>query len=190
VVLSGPSGTGKSTVIDRLLADPPIPLVVSHSLTTRPPRPDDKHVKRYEYVSREEFLARRDRGELLEWAEVSGHLYGTPREPVLKALEQGKWVLLEIDVQGGLAVKRQMPDTVMVFLKAPSIEVYEQRLRQRGTNSEEEIQRRLELARRELEQAKHYDYHVVNDKIDQAVSELRDLLARLHAQLQHGADGQ
>jgi len=179
IILSGPSGSGKSTVIDRLLADPPVPLAVSHSLTTRPPRPDDTHAKQYTHVSRDEFLQRVRRGELLEYAEVSGHLYGTPREPVQRALQEGKWLLLEIDVQGALAVKRQMPEAVMIFLKAPSISAYEQRLRARGTNTEEEIQRRLELARRELAAAEQYDYQVVNDRVDRAVAELRTILQEL-----------
>ena len=174
--MSGPSGTGKSTVIDRLLAEAPVPLVISHSLTTRPPRPDDTHLKRYTHLTRAEFLERVRNGELLEYAEVSGHLYGTPRRPVREAIEQGKWPLLEIDVQGAFAVKRQMPDAVMIFLKAPSMAVYEQRLRDRGTNTEEEIRRRLALAERELQAAEQYDFQVVNDELDQAVAELRKIL--------------
>ncbi len=179
IVLSGPSGAGKSTVVDQLLADPPVPLVVSHSLTTRACRPDDTHAKQYRHISRAEFLQRVRRGELLEYAEVSGHLYGTPREPAQQALQEGKWLLLEIDVQGAMAVKRQMPEAVTIFLKAPSMSAYEQRLRKRGTNSEEEIQRRLELARLELAAADQYDYQVVNDKVDQAVAELRTILQEL-----------
>jgi guanylate kinase len=178
-VLSGPSGSGKSTVIDRLLAESPLELVVCPSATTRAPRADDQHAKKYIHMDHSEFdRARRD-GELLEWAEVSGHWYGTPRQPVDEALAAGRSVLLEIDVQGGMAVKNIFPAAVMIFLRAESIDEYERRIRRRGTNSEDDIERRLAAARRELEAAAQYDYQVTNDDLDRTVGELRNILERL-----------
>ncbi len=178
IVLSGPSGSGKSTVIDRLLEQTPLPLEISASMTTRPPRGDDQHAKQYIYLSHAEFARARDAGELLECAEVSGHWYGTPRGPVEQALAAGRSVLLEIDVQGGMAVRKLFPDCVMIFLKARSLEEYELRIRRRGTNSEEEIERRLAAARRELAMASEYDFQVVNDDLEKAVVEIRQILSR------------
>jgi guanylate kinase len=178
IVLSGPSGTGKSTVIDRLLEQMPGSLEVSTSVTTRPPRPDDVHAKRYIHKSEPQFQDARQQGTLLECAEVSGHWYGTPREPVERALAEGRSVLLEIDVQGGMAVKRLFPECIMIFLKAPSLDEYERRIRHRGTNSEQEIQRRLAAARRELELADQYNYQVVNDDLNRSVAEIRSILER------------
>jgi guanylate kinase len=118
------------------------------------------------------------RSELLEWAEVSGHFYGTPRQPVERAREEARSILLEIDVQGGRSVKRLFPECLMIFLKTSSLDEYERRLRNRGTNSEEEIDRRLTAARRELDHASEYDYQIVNDDLDRAVQEIRDILIR------------
>lgn len=176
IILSGPSGSGKSTVIDQLLARSPIRLEVCPSMTTRPPRRDDQHAKRYIHLSDAEFEQSRNSGALLEDAQVSGYWYGTPREPVERALSEGRSVLLEIDVQGGTAVRRLYPECVLIFLKAPSLDEYERRIRGRGTNSEEEIQRRLATARQELERASDYNYQVVNDDLNRTVQELRGIL--------------
>ena len=178
IVLSGPSGSGKSTVIDRLLVRTPVALEISSSATTRPPRPDDRHAKRYIHMSDAEFAKARRNGEFLECAEVSGYWYGTPRAPVERALTEGRWVLLEIDVQGGMAVKQIYPDCVLIFLKAPSLDEYERRIRRRGTNSEPEIQQRLAVARRELELSSQYQYQLVNDNLDHTVDELAGILDR------------
>lgn len=177
-VLSGPSGSGKSTVIDRVLEKLAVPLEVSASATTRPPRADDAHTKRYIHMTEAEFEESRRSGKFVESARVSGHWYGTPRGPIEQAMAAGRSVLLEIDVQGGMAVKKLYPDCVMIFLKAGSLEEYERRLRHRGTNSEEEIQRRLAAARRELEMAAEYDYQVVNDDLENTVVELRQIFER------------
>ena len=176
IILSGPSGSGKSTVIDQLLARSPIRLEVCPSVTTRPPRRDDRHAKQYIHLSDAEFEQERNSGALLESAQVSGYWYGTPRGPVERALGEGCSVLLEIDVQGGTAVKKLFPDCVLIFLKAPSLDEYERRIRGRGTNSEEEIQRRLATARQELERASDYTYQVVNDDLNRTVQELRGIL--------------
>jgi guanylate kinase len=178
IVLSGPSGSGKSTVIDRLLDRSPIKLEVCPSVTTRPPRKDDTHTKQYIHLQPEEFRKAREQGELLECAEVSGHWYGTPRQPVEQARQAGRTILLEIDVQGGMSVKQVYPDCLMIFLKASSLDEYERRIRRRGSNSEQEIERRLAAARRELERASQYDHQVINDDLDRAVQEIRDILTR------------
>ena len=176
IVLSGPSGTGKSTVIDRLLEQLPGSLEISSSATTRPPRADDRHAKQYIHLTDAEFQNRLRNGELLESAEVSGYWYGTPRGPVEQALREGRSVLLEIDVQGGMEVRKSYPDCLMIFLMAPSLDEYERRIRRRGTNSEAEIQRRLAAARRELACASEYNHQVVNDDLDHTVAELRSIL--------------
>jgi guanylate kinase len=179
IVLSGPSGSGKSTLIDRLLKASPLPLEICPSVTTRSPRADDQHAKRYIHVSAGEFQEALESGKLLEWAEVSGHWYGTPREPVEAAIKRGHSILLEIDVQGGMAIRNIFPECVLIFLKASSVEEYERRLRRRGTNSEQEIERRLAAARRELEMATHYNFQVVNDDLDRAVHDIQEILKDL-----------
>jgi guanylate kinase len=165
-------------VIDRLLEQSPIALEVCPSVTTRPPRKDDTHTKQYIHLAPAQFQEAMTKGELLEWAEVSGYWYGTPKQPVEQARNESRSILLEIDVQGGMAVKRLYPDCIMIFLKTSSMDEYERRIRRRGTNSEAEIERRLAAARRELEHASDYHYQVVNDDLDEAVQEIREILIR------------
>ncbi len=178
VVLSGPSGSGKTTIVSRLLEQSPVRLVKSVSATTRPPRATEVDKQDYYFLTREEFERRRSDGEFLEWAEVfgSGYLYGTLTSELARAREAGAWAFLEIDVQGALEVMRQYPAAVTIFLKTPSEEVYEQRLRNRGTESDEVINRRLETAREELKSAGKYRYQVTNDDLDRAVAEICDIL--------------
>ena len=184
VVVSGPSGAGKSTVTGRLLGQPGIRARPSVSATTRPPRPGEEHGVHYFFMPRPEFEAARDRGEFLEWAEVHGNLYGTPTGPIKESLARRECVLLVIDVQGGHSVRRQVPNALLVFIDAPSLEVLERRLRDRGTDDEPTIRRRLENARREIEVG-HRDYDVVipNHDLDTAVAELALYLSR------HGCGG-
>ena len=141
IVISGPSGSGKSTLVQRLLARPDLRLRVSVSATTRQPRPGEEPGRDYVFLSPEQF--ERIRGELLESAEVHGHFYGTPAEPVRLAMADGFCVILVIDVQGGFQVRQKVPDALLVFVQPPSLEVLESRLRARGTDDEATIERRL-----------------------------------------------
>jgi guanylate kinase len=179
VVLSGPSGTGKTTIVHRLLRESPVPLRMSVSATTRPPRAGEVHGRDYYFLTPEEFERRRNAGEFLESAEVhkSGYWYGTLWSELNLAWEAGAWPLLEVDVQGAMNVIQRYPDAVSVFLLSPSVDEYERRLRARGTESESAIQRRLQTAREELKLTDCYRYKVVNDDLSRAVAEISSLLA-------------
>jgi len=178
VVLSGPSGSGKSTIVDRLIEAAPVKLIEAVSATTRPPRAGEVDGTDYYFLSPDEFETRRAQGEFLECAEVhgAGHWYGTLRSEIDRIRQSGAWALLEIDVQGALAVMRAFPQAVTIFLTTPSEVEYEQRLRHRGTESEKAIRRRLTTAREELTFADRYRYRVVNDDLDRAVQEISDIL--------------
>lgn len=179
VVLSGPSGSGKTTIVDRVIAESPVPLIKSISATTRPPRPNEQDGDNYYFLDLDEFLRRKENGEFLECAEVhgSGHWYGTLKSEIERAREAGGWAFLEIDVQGALNVMQEYPDAVTIFLTTPSEAVYEQRLRDRGTEDEEAIQRRLATARQELQLSERYRHCVVNDDLDRAVNEICSILS-------------
>jgi guanylate kinase len=181
VVVSGPSGVGKTTVIQRLVATCPLPLVRSISATTRAARPDETDGVDYHFLTREEFARRREAGEFLECFEVfeRGEWYGTLLSQVTPSLKAGKWVILGIDVRGALSVMERFAEAVTVFLRPNSREVLEQRLRGRGTESEPAIRHRLEQAERELAAAGRYQYQVINDDLDQAVREICGILTRV-----------
>lgn len=176
VILSGPSGSGKSTVVTALLKHCSVPLVLAVSATTRPARPGERDGREYYFLTPERFQRMREDGEFLECAEVFGNWYGTLRSEVAGRQLEGKWVLLEIDVQGALAVMEQQPDAVSLFLKTPSTEQYERRLRGRKTEDEQTIAKRLEGAQRELALAPRYRYQVVNDRVERAVEEICNIL--------------
>ena len=176
IVLSGPSGSGKSTLVERLLAVPALRLKRSISATTRSPRSGETPGRDYFFVSKEEF--ERMRGDLLETAEVHGNDYGTPQQPAREAMSAGYCVLLVIDVQGGLQVRKKVPGALLVFVKPPSLSTLEARLKTRGTDDDATIKRRLSGAVRELELASAYDVHVINDDLDQTVSDLAAILTR------------
>lgn len=182
-VISGPAGAGKSTVVRQLLTECSLPLVLSVSATTRPPRPGEVDGIHYHFLSHEEFARRRQAGEFLECKEVYGlgHWYGTLQSEVAAGLADGKWVILEIDVQGALSVLESHPETVTIFIHCGSQEELERRLRQRGTDSEAQIARRLEVARRELTYLDRYQHSIINNDVQQAVREICEILAR------HGA---
>lgn len=175
LVLAAPSGVGKTTVARALCAAEPH-VVFSVSATTRPPRPGERHGVDYWFLSDAEFRARIDAGLMLEWAEVHGHLYGTPRRNLEAAQTEGRHLLLDIDVQGARQVRRQVPGTVLIFLLPPSVEVWLARLRGRGSEDLAALQRRLESARRELLAAAEFDYIVVNDALEETVATVRAIL--------------
>lgn len=183
VVISGPSGSGKTTVVERLLRESPVKLRKSVSATTRRPRTNEVDGQNYHFLSGEEFARRRQNGEFLECAEVhgTGNWYGTLKSEVVAARAQGAWALLEIDVQGALAVVEQFPRALTIFLSTSSPAEFERRLRARGTEPEEVIQRRLATAARELEFSHRYRYRVVNDDLDQAVAEIISILRQWEA---------
>ena len=176
IVLSGPSGSGKSTLVERLLALPALRLKRSISATTRSPRSGETPGRDYFFVSKEEF--ERMRGDLLESAEVHGNDYVTPKQQAREAMAAGLCVLLVIDVQGGLQVRKKVPGALLVFVKPPSLSTLEARLRARGTDDDATIKRRLSGAAREFELASAYDVHVINDDLDQTVSDLAAILTR------------
>lgn len=175
LVLAGPSGVGKGTV-GRALLDHDPRLVWSVSATTRAPRPGEVDGVDYHFLSREAFEALRDSGGFLEWFEVYGQLKGTPIAPVLERLAAGDDVLLEVDVQGALAVKQRIPDALLVFLRAPDRSVQEARLRERGSDDPDQIERRLATAAAEEARAGRFDAVVVNDTVDQAVADIAAIL--------------
>jgi guanylate kinase len=178
-IVSGASGSGKTTVIDRLLAEmPPDQVRKSVSATTRPPRTGEIDGKHYHFWTRERFLSGIDAGEFLEFALVHGHYYGTLQSEVEPYSSRGVSVILDIDVQGAAQIRRLRPDAVTIFLRTSSPAVYEERLRQRGTETEEAIGRRLAAAERELAHAGEYAYQIVNDDLDLAVARLRTIVKR------------
>jgi guanylate kinase len=173
-VIAGPSGAGKGTLVRELLQRFPSTWL-SISATTRKPRRDEVDGRHYLFLAEDEFERLAEKGEFLEWAEVHGNLYGTPRSHVEKKRSQGLDVILEIDVQGARQVKAESPDAVTIFVMPPSSKVLEERLRGRGTESEEELRRRLENALEESRNIDDFDYVVVNDDLYRAVEELCDI---------------
>ena len=175
IIVSGPSGSGKSTLVERLRGLPGT--IFSISCTTRPARAAESPGKCYDFISEAEFQRRVAQGEFLEYAQVFGkHWYGTPRKWVDDARRQGLDLVLEIDVQGALQVKKQVPGAVAVFIVPPSRQDVERRLRARGQDSEEAIGRRLERARQEMSCWSQYDFVVVNDDLDRATQDLRAIV--------------
>ena len=182
IVLSGASGSGKSTIVERLLAErDEIPIRRSISTTTRQPREGEIPDVNYHFVSNDQFEAERDKGAFLEWAQVHKHYYGTSAEPVARLRGQGFGVILVIDVQGAMAVRAKVPDAVLIFVNTPSIAVLEQRLRDRETDDESTIELRLKNARHEMAMADQYDHQIINDQLDHAVAELARILTQSHS---------
>jgi guanylate kinase len=179
VVLSGPSGSGKTTIVERLIHESPVKLVKCISATTRPARPGEVHGNAYYFLSSEEFVRRRNANEFLETAEVfgAGYWYGTLKSELDRAHRENGWAFLEIDVQGALRVMEVYEDTLSIFLQPPSLEVCEQRLRSRATDSEETIQRRLQRVHDELQLAHRYRYSVVNDDLEVAIGRIKQILS-------------
>ena len=172
LVICAPSGTGKTTLTQRLIAEFPR-FAFSVSCTTRQPRQGETHGKDYEFLPVEEFLRRRDAGFFAEWAEVHGNYYGTPLESTRDLLASGRDMLFDIDVQGAAQLRRTIPGARLIFILPPSKEELERRLRNRGTENEESFNRRLAMAERELAQAHWFNLWIVNDDIELAWQELR-----------------
>ena len=170
-VFSGPSGVGKGTLLARLFQAVD-GISYSVSCTTRQPRAGEVDGVDYHFITEEQFQAHVQAGDFLEWAPVHSHHYGTLKSDVLKVLEGGHDIVLEIDVQGAFQVKEKMPEAVTVFIAPPSLEVLEKRLRGRHTESEEEIELRLHNALKEMKQKEYYDLVIVNNKLDEAVEQL------------------
>jgi guanylate kinase len=175
LVVSAPSGAGKTTLCRRLLEALP-GLVFSVSHTTRAPRASECSGVDYHFVSRAEFEARRQAGEFLEWAVVGGELYGTSSAQVEASLRAGHDVLLDLDTQGAAAVRRLRPEAVLIFILPPGPEALRARLQARGSESEEGLERRLRLAAAEVARAGAYDYQVINDDLDAAFDRLRSIV--------------
>lgn len=175
IVLSGPSGAGKGTICRELLRQLP-ELVYSVSATSRQPRPGEVEGVHYYFRSREKFEEMLARNELLESAEFCGNYYGTPRFAVEQAIQAGKDVILEIEIQGALQVKRRFPQGVFIFIVPPSLDELSERIHKRGTEPEEVIEKRLTTAAHELEYISEYDYVVINDEVPNAVEKLKSIL--------------
>jgi guanylate kinase len=175
VVLSAPSGAGKTTIARALIKEIE-DAVFSVSATTRPARDHEVDGADYHFLSEAEFRAMIEADELVEWAEVHGHLYGTAREALRTAREEGRFLILDVDVQGAMQMRDRVPDAVLVFVLPPSADALVERLTERGTEEEDNVTQRIENARGELEQASRFDYIVVNENLDQAIDEVRSIV--------------
>ena len=178
IILSAPSGTGKSTIIRELRKQPELNLGFSVSATSRSPRPGENHGKEYYFISEKEFRKRISNDEFVEWEEVySGTLYGTLKEEVERITLSGRNLIMDIDVKGALNVKKIYPEeSISIFILPPSIQVLEKRLSDRGTDSAETIRKRVEKAEYELSFAPDFDFRVVNDSLKEACAEIYDII--------------
>ena len=176
VVLSAPSGAGKTTIA-RALVEASEDVVFSVSATTRPARDHEIDGVDYHFLSETDFRAMIEAGEFVEWAEVHGHLYGTSRQALQSALDEGRFLILDVDVQGAMQMRERVPDVVLVFVLPPSADALVARLSERGTEGEDTVARRIENARGELEQASRFDYIVVNEDLGQAIDDIRCIVS-------------
>ncbi|MCI3921526.1 guanylate kinase [Paenibacillus sp. TRM 82003] len=179
LVLSGPSGVGKGTLCNRLRVLSP-ELVYSVSATTRKPREGEVDGVNYFFKTREQFQAMIEAGDLLEWAEYVGNYYGTPKSFVQDTIDQGKDIILEIDVQGAMKVKERFPEAIFIFVLPPSLEELQSRITNRGTETESSIRSRMAAAADELKLMEHYDYAVVNDVLETACNRVQSIISAEH----------
>ena len=179
-VISGSSGVGKGTVIKGFLEKNP-QFILSVSCTTRAPREGEIDGVNYFFLSKEEFQNCIENDKFLEWAEFAGNRYGTKKKYIQKSLEEGKDIILEIDTKGALQVKNKMPDSVLIFIAPPSFEILENRLRGRHTEDEATIQKRLQEVREELKRAENFDYKIINDDLNKAITELENIIGGKNA---------
>jgi guanylate kinase len=175
IVLTGPSGVGKGTLVKELLSRYP-DIYLSVSATTRSPRPGEINGQHYYFVSLVEFEEMITAGEFLEWAEFAGNCYGTPKKQVQNRINEGKLVLLEIEVEGARQIRDSFPDALRIFILPPSSAELENRLRGRGQDSEDAIASRLKRAQEEIEAAHEFDFQVINDDLEEALKKLEKLL--------------
>jgi len=175
LVLSGPSGSGKDSILNKL-AQKDQGIIISTSMTTRQPREWEQDGTSYYFVNEEYFKKKIDTGQMLEYAMYGGHYYGTPKAPVDEWLAEGKTVVLKIEVQGAQKIRDMYPDSVSVFLMPPSMAILEQRLKRRETEDPDEIARRLAIAVFEIKQCTLYDYFVINDELDEAVDNIYSII--------------
>lgn len=176
LLVVAPSGAGKSSLVNALLKNDPT-LQLSISCTTRAPRPGEENGREYNFLTREEFIARRDEGDFLEWAEVHGNFYGTSRSWLEGQMKQGKDVILEIDWQGARQIQRLIPQAIWIFILPPSLKTLEDRLRKRGQDDEQTIQKRVAAAHEELTHLAEANYLVINDLFEAALFELRQIVS-------------
>lgn len=177
IVISGFSGVGKGTLVKKLMADYDN-YALSVSMTTRGPRTGEEHGREYFFVSREEFEEKIQNEGLIEYASYCENYYGTPRDYVVSRLEEGKDVILEIEIQGAMKVKERFPEAVLLFVMAPTVAELKKRLTDRGTETEEVIQKRLQRAAEESVGIENYDYVILNDDLEECTKELHDLIER------------
>jgi guanylate kinase len=175
VVITGPSGVGKGTIVKSLLVNNS-DIFLSISATTRLPRQGEIDGKDYYFLSRLQFEEMINDSQLLEWAEYAGNYYGTPKKPLLEKIEQGKIVILEIEVLGANQVKQSFPTVTRIFILPPSLEELETRLRERGTDTEEVIIKRLNKAKEELAVSHEFNYQIINDTLEKAIAEIKNIL--------------
>lgn len=175
IVLTGPSGVGKGTLLKKLLQRHP-ELYLSVSATTRAPRPGEIEGENYHFVNRNKFETLIKTEELLEWAEYAGNYYGTPRSQVEEKINQGKWVILEIELEGARSIQKTFPSALRIFILPPSMEELEARIRGRGQDSEEAIAKRLDQAKTEIAAADEFDLQIVNDDVEKALTNLEAAL--------------
>ncbi|KAA3635940.1 MAG: guanylate kinase [Armatimonadetes bacterium] len=178
IVISGPSGVGKSSIVDAVLARTDARFSVS--ATTREPRPGEVEGSDYAFLTRDEFIARRDGGDILEWAEYGGNLYGTPRDAVLALIDAGIDVILDIENEGAKQIRAAYPEALMVFVRPPGIEDLARRLKRRGDTSQADVERRLGVAGLQMAEADTlYDHVVVNDDLADAITEVIGILNKV-----------
>lgn len=179
VLFSGPSGVGKDTVLDIIL-DKDEKLQRSISLTTREKRSGETDGEDYYFITKDEFSKMVDDGQVLEYAQYGENIYGTPKAPVDKWLKEGKTVILKIEVKGAQKIRELYPDALSIFLLPPSMQILEDRIRKRGTESEQDIEKRLEIAKNEILRSADYDFVVVNDDIDEASNNVLNIIKALN----------